>query len=946
MLGWTVPSSGRATASRVAVRRGFVVVSVALGLVAASLGVPAVAGAQQIVGLPQSVPTVGTGLSGVGSGGLSAPYNSFAPVAGRPADPPIGVPFEALSRAPGGVIKIDGEGLRDTTDRNNYSIAVIDRNTREVKESGTVNIGATTHLSDIARSYPRTNGYLMVISGFRGVLDQRNLDAMADAVTYLGGRALTNDERSLLRSGHAFSVVGIPGGAAGGAFVTVDTGAGNGPRGNVSGYLQVNTATDQYGVVNPENPTFDTTNTATTPGASEVLFDHKRYATDKYEVLSAGQSGFQVLAFDQGLVNTKNITVATNGTRDDAYAQTRLATQIADAARASGSIVVIQSIGHPTARFRGWSDAAVWVERLGGNRLAFNNLTADSDYSLVGSLTAGPAAIEASSVLGKPGPIAGSLTRNRDMVLTPVSGGPAGGTNTELVDISYQAPQSFPAFTTDHPGTTAAGTVAAELYIGRTLGVCAPDAPTCSVRTEYYHSFKADWHQVSTDLDSHRLDYPGDGRNFTVADYAAVRNQLASEISMVNRVRTYFAALQQPFGEAAQQGTIDLDKITKTVIDSIGAPNDSGTTSFVLGLIGKIVALGGFAGPPVSAVAAGLSAAFGLGAYLSQPSGPPQLVNDVQVRASELGRTARAQMLATSRSITGLTLLVLGDYGKLTATTAKLPTPKWNLPSDTGPTIAKLTLAAQRSAAEKLVPLVIPWLFRGTPFRSAQSMSCREEVLPVIWYKQVNVWKNQPANAALNVRDYFTPEGNDIPAPYWFAKVSLDEDQAPPPAALTNMLFDPANPVSGTLGINQLDFISPRVFGAIHQANDTAPGCDLHGIPQARRVQVSALTTAAAGVPVILVSTNGSGGGTVTFDDSGQVLPGCADRPSLGGGASCVTTFATAGEHPITAAYTGDPSHAASTITDAVAVTATPSIFETLLGYLIGFAHNLHLLGL
>lgn len=87
------------------------------------------------------------------------------------------------------------------------------------------------------------------------------------------------------------------------------------------------------------------------------------------------------------------------------------------------------------------------------------------------------------------------------------------------------------------------------------------------------------------------------------------------------------------------------------------------------------------------------------------------------------------------------------------------------------------------------------------------------------------------------------------------------------------MLFDPANPVTGALGLNQLDFISPRAFGAAHQANDTAPRCDLLGIPQGRRAQISALTTAAIGVPVILISTNGGGGGTVTFDDNGAVLP-------------------------------------------------------------------------
>jgi len=180
----------------------------------------------------------------------------------------------------------------------------------------------------------------------------------------------------------------------------------------------------------------------------------------------------------------------------------------------------------------------------------------------------------------------------------------------------------------------------------------------------------------------------------------------------------------------------------------------------------------------------------------------------------------------------------------------------------------------------------------------------------------VNVWKNQPANAALNVRDYFTPGGNDIPAPYWFAKVRLDQDQAPPPAKLTNMLFDPANPMTGALGLNQLDFINPRVFGAAHQANDAAPNCDLRGVPMGGAPQVSAITTAAIGIPVILVSTNG-GSGSVTFDDNGVALPGCVDRPSLGGAASCVTTFATAGEHSITAAYSGDPTHTGSTISDA-----------------------------
>ncbi len=287
-------------------------------------------------------------------------------------------------------------------------------------------------------------------------------------------------------------------------------------------------------------------------------------------------------------------------------------------------------MGHPTPVGEGWSNTARLIEKLGGNRQAFNNLGragTESDYSLVGSLTTPSAAVESNPILGGTGTVAGSLSRNRDMVFTPVSGGAPAGVNTELVDITYQPDQALPAYTDGAPGTTAAGTTAADAYIGRTLGLCAdPSAqPTSSVRTEFYRSYGANFQQASTDLESARMSYPGDGRGFSAADYAAVRRHLGEELSMVNRVRAYFAGLQKPFGEAAQTGTIDIDALTDAVVDSVGAPRGSGTTSFVLGLIGKIAALGGFAGPPVSAVASGLSATFGLGAYLTQPSGTPQL---------------------------------------------------------------------------------------------------------------------------------------------------------------------------------------------------------------------------------------------------------------------------------------------------------------------------------
>ncbi len=774
-------------------------------------------------------------LPGGVAGGLSGPFGSFAAVPGRPADKPIGVPFEALSRAGGALIRVDNNDVPRTSDGNNFAIAVINRHTREVVEYGTVNRAGTSQLGALAAKYSGRGDYLMVVSSFKGIVaDAGNTSAFKTAVKQLGGRDLTDDEVTLLRNGAAFSVVGVPGGD-GGAYISIDHGTQ--PDGNVFGYLQVNVANNLYGVVTAEYPTFNTTNTSTTPGVASVVFDHQTYRT---ETFAQGESGFLLLAFDNALRLDGKQTVKTNGTGNDRGAQfafkTVLASFVADAQKRYGSTVVIRSVGHPTPMDDSWSDAAKDIERLGGNRLAFNNLGAvggESMYSLVGSLVTPKAAVEGSTVLqdntdldGR-GDVAGSLSRNREMVFTPVSGGAPTGVNTQLVDITYQTPQAFPAYTDGAAGTTAAGTAAADAYLGRALRLCAAAdvQPVCSVRTEFYANYGASFAQASTDLASEPLNtYPGDGRGFTAADYTAVRRHLTEELSMVNRIRTYFAGLQKPFGEAAQSGTIDTKAITDALVAAIGSGGGSATTSYVLGLIGKIVAVGGLAGPPVSAVAAGLSASFGLSAYLTTPTGPPQLASDVKVRADQLGAQATAQLLATSRSINGLSMLIISDFGKMKAVDDKLANPQWRLPPDTGPAVATLSLAVKQSAAETLVPTVYPWLIRGTPERSAQSMSCQFDSARDV---QVNVWGGQPLSASVNApHDYFIGQ-RAVPAPYWFANSRITDDNITPSAGLANLLFAPANAGRGTLGINIYAFLTPRIFGTIHQANDAAYKCDL-----------------------------------------------------------------------------------------------------------------------
>jgi hypothetical protein len=59
--------------------------------------------------------------------------------------------------------------------------------------------------------------------------------------------------------------------------------------------------------------------------------------------------------------------------------------------------------------------------------------------------------------------------------------------------------------------------------------------------------------------------------------------------------------------------------------------------------------------------------------------------------------------------------------------------------------------------------------------------------------------------------------------------------------------------------------------------------------------------------------STGTPTGSVSFDDGGSPLTACTDQELSGGIATCVTTFASASTHPLTAVYAGDVNFATST---------------------------------
>ncbi len=88
--------------------------------------------------------------------------------------------------------------------------------------------------------------------------------------------------------------------------------------------------------------------------------------------------------------------------------------------------------------------------------------------------------------------------------------------------------------------------------------------------------------------------------------------------------------------------------------------------------------------------------------------------------------------------------------------------------------------------------------------------------------------------------------------------------------------------------------------------NPSAPG---QTVTLTATVSVASAATSAPARPA-----NGSPtGGTVAFQADGAVLAGCSAVPLTASVATCPTAALTAGSHPITARYSGDPTFAAST---------------------------------
>ncbi len=776
--------------------------------------------------------------------------------------PPIGVRLETMTRDRG--ILLNGARIANTECCHyNLNYAVIDRQTLQPVKSASVSTDPDSLVAfgKVLDGYIGSQNYLVALNwvDFSGRDLGRTRNEFDNVLQKIGAAKLTDRQRDRVVERQApGSAIGVAGAPAGSAFVTfayrqlndspVAECAG-GPCdewvkiGNQAGSLRLNGVVGKYDFVYTDFVDFDTevnqTPTQTTPPNPTIKIGDRSFTQPTLSGDSApGFGGFHLLRLNaKTLESYGDFFYRTNdgpGTESVGEVQ-RLANDLNFSAdQADRPLVVLQAWGTPRGKSAAWDAAAKAVERLGGTRQVFLALNTNDPrkengedanrkgpYALVGRVGMGAPRSEASTSLnGLPGRIRGVLMRARDGGFEPMLTSPArpdGQTtvNTELIRVTNQAPTNFPAFK-DSKGQAvpAAAAQAVQRFLGgpEVAKLCSAAAPDCDIRESYYRNFRADWVSIQNDLsDAEKSKCPGSHQGFDADQCEGIRKQLRDEVSMVAKVTRYLGpeGLQQPFGAASVAALADLGQISQEIKDAVNPPPANNTASKVLEGISAFLRLGGFAPPPYSQIAAGLSGTFAVASYFSHSDGSPNLVGpQITTAASKLGVDLAERYQQAGDNLDDIGRLLVSDYGKLSTVATKAnaaPGPgemDWRLGS-VGAVRDGLRRSGKQTIYQRLVPVAFPVMYDVGEGLNARSWYCDGGIA----YDK-KLFGDQADGAQFIGRFQAGGWNPTIAVSMEHATGSLHSARIPgiPAPVADNLFKDPSN---GGIGLTKLEFFSP-----------------------------------------------------------------------------------------------------------------------------------------
>lgn len=757
-----------------------------------------------------------------------------------PNDPPIGAPINTLT-SPGKAIAV-GDKTYGGGDCQCTSYVLLQRTTRDKIADGRVdnNADGLAQLNKLADDYgsgDKLMGYLLILSGPQGVPHDR-LEDFAKLLKRIGVTLPLPETFATLESSKAagYSVIGIPGAPAGAGTLRVPNpaeGTAAADSAAIVGYLQRNqvlegSSAPLYEYVSPEHPTFDT-RAAGTATANTMVVNGSRYEAS---LKAPATAGFQVAVFNSlTMAPLANVALETNApSRDDHNRQKVAAESLGDLLKRSGDpLVLVQSIGKPKGAGAEWNGIVTQLARLGANPQLLYALDGTNEYALVAHVGGEAPPVEASTAYegssGNPhypaARLTGMVTRGRNSRFLPnVTATPTAASssavNLAMVEIAYQPATAWPELA---PGAPRTEVDAAQKYICEVANFCQP-ADSCSqIRECFWQKYNSDWHSKARDID-HAAFVPN--RGFLEPTFKAVRDELAHECSVVAQVKNYFELLEVPLDRSKVGSYVDLQQIGESVKNAVTPLPNSETKSWILGLLSKVALVGTAAGPPVSNASAGISAAFGLASYLSNKQGQPILGTEVKVRTDALAGEMVSRLEMARKSLDGLALLMVSDYGKLEAAYKHVDS-DWSLPKTGNDPSDNIRFAAKQWYWEALIPTAYPYLIRSVA-PSAQAIDCRIS-------DGRRAWPNQPGPLDDHANVRFNQDGSAVKGVYFFAR-GIGGAASPDWNKVKDSLYPIFKPVNeGGLGIERLSFYSGRAWGGIVHAENGVQGCGAMWLP-------------------------------------------------------------------------------------------------------------------
>ena len=768
-----------------------------------------------------------------------------------PNDPPIGAPINTMGD--GKAISIAGQAYGGG-DCRCTSYVLLERSTRAPIASGKVTNDANgiATLINLANSYGAGSQaaekanymkYLLVLSGPQGVPQDR-LNDFAELLKKLGVAMPSPETWQALGSSSSpgYSVVGIPGAPAGAATARIPSlpeasTAANSPA--MVGYLQRNQAVESsneplYEYVAPDHPTYDTRSASTATTNTMVV----NGTTFQASLPANATAGFQVVALDSLTMRTiANSALATNGNGDNAANRTlqkAAASELAALVKKPGDpVFLVQTIGKPKGAGPEWTAIASQLGRIGANVAYVNALDGSNEFALVARGGGEAPAAEASTAfekqVGDPGypaaRLTGILARGRASSYLPnVGGAPAraGGSTTvrpavnlSLVEIAYQNGTAWPELAPAIKDRNEV--VAAQKYICEQMNFCQPVDSCPTVRECFWQKYESDWHSKGLAIEAAKFK---EGLGFKEPAFDAVKAQLQAEVVRVATVKQFIVRLQEPLDRAQIGSYVDLQSIGDTVYKALQPDPSSDSKGFVLGLISKVLLLGTVAGKPISNGAAGLSAAFGLGSYLSTKTGQPILGTEIKAQSQALASEMLTRFTAARKTLTQLGMLLVSDSGKLEASYKNVDS-IWELP-EVSVMSDSLRKGAKQWYWEALIPTAYPYLIRSAA-ADAKQINCGFE-------GDKKAWPNQPSYLESHTIVGYNDAGSPINGVYFFAR-GIGGGASPDSRKLNDEMFRPDSGPNPGLGIDKLAFFSPRVFGRTIYALNNVRGCGVMWLP-------------------------------------------------------------------------------------------------------------------